>query len=179
MLARARPAAAAARGLARAAHGTGAPPLADAQLLGMVLRASAWRADAAGALAKTFDFKDARAADTFSARGAAGGRAGGGARGGARVCRSAHACAARARASARALHASTTRAPLNAPPSPAVADLQLRTGAFPLRRAAPTTVEVTARIGAPPGGAVTQAELDAALAADKLAAELQLGGGWG
>ncbi len=101
--------------LARAAHGAAAPPLADAQLLGMVLRASAWRADGAGALAKTFDFKDARTADTFTARGAGAGGARGAGRG-ARGGSDTHAlptlpCAARALPPLQLLTSSCAQAP--------------------------------------------------------------------
>ena len=41
------------------------PVLADAQLLGMILRASQWTVNATGALEKTYTFKNERNADTF------------------------------------------------------------------------------------------------------------------
>ncbi len=59
--------------------------------------------------------------------------------------------------------------------------MQVRMGvAFPVQKEAPNVVAVVARAGSPPpSGAVTQVELDAALASDNVAADMQLGGGWG
>lgn len=59
--------------------------------------------------------------------------------------------------------------------------MQLKSGvAFRLHREAPTVVSVTARSFVETRHAdVTQIELDAALASDDVAADIQLGGGWG
>jgi hypothetical protein len=61
--------------------------------------------------------------------------------------------------------------------------MQLKLGVvFPVNRDAPTVVSVTARSSVETTthhAAVTQLELDAALASDDVAADIQLGGGWG
>ena len=60
--------------------------------------------------------------------------------------------------------------------------MQLKLGVtFPIKRDAPTVVGVTARslVEMSKTGPVTQIELDAALASDDVAADIQLGGGGG